>query len=732
MRPSKRLQSSGWYSLAVNIVVLVCTLASIQAAQGQTVSLELAALGAPSSSDIASAPPESESLFLDDATFVVELWVQTANANGLSSVSADISFDALLADVTAITHSATFDVLTHGTIENSAGLVEDLSGSHLGPCSDGIGASPDWVRVAILDVIAQSIGSLTFQSGSSGSAIYGTAICGSGDVSAGQISFGSVGVTLVECLADTDCDDGQFCNGAETCDPVTNTCQPGSAPSCNDLIDCTDDSCDPAAGGGAGACVSSPNNANCSDSVNCTIDACDQLGAPGTGCSYTPNDAFCDNTLYCDGVETCDSVQGCLPGAAPCTAECEHCIESTLSCAWCIFDLDSSETIGTGDFSAFAPCFGSCYQPGAPCLDANFEGDPGGCVGTSDFAAFVGCFGETCGTCASCTGFDKTTSESGRASESTPSITASERVGVKVIDLGGLDTESVLAGPAEFRLAALASPSPSDSAASVPISQTNFDVSAVVFLEVWVQTDNPNGLSSASLDLQFDSSRVTAASVTASSIFAELVHGVIDNPGGVIDDLSGSHLGACADVIAVAPMWARVAIVEFIADAEGGVLFEAGATGSDIYGSAICGVGDVDPIDILYDTVSITVGNAEVPEPVAIPTYPHGAAKQRYISFAPDALHTATGFEVVDVGSGAAYYISTPRTIPASVVGQGLTFVVSDAAPVLHDWSSLPAIHVGGCMIAPGDADTAMGRAYEIRATPDGLCPLNERRPGPG
>lgn len=189
MRPSKRLQSSGWYSLAVNIVVLVCTLASIQAAQGQTVSLELAALGAPSSSDIASAPPESESLFLDDATFVVELWVQTANANGLSSVSADISFDAVLADVTAITQSATFDVLTHGTIENSAGLVEDLSGSHLGPCSDGIGASPDWVRVAILDVIAQSIGSLTFQSGSSGSAIYGTAICGSGDVSAGQINF---------------------------------------------------------------------------------------------------------------------------------------------------------------------------------------------------------------------------------------------------------------------------------------------------------------------------------------------------------------------------------------------------------------------------------------------------------------------------------------------------------------------------------------------------------------
>ncbi|MCO6437233.1 MAG: hypothetical protein J5J06_09120 [Phycisphaerae bacterium] len=107
--------------------------------------------------------------------------------------------------------------------------------------------------------------------------------------------------------------------------------------------------------------------------------------------------------------------------------------------------------------------------------------------------------------------------------------------------------------------------------------------------------------------------------------------------------------------------------------------------------------------------------------PLGITTYPHGATKQRYISFAPDAGHTNHAYRVKDVGSGAQYYISTPRTTPASVVGQGLTFVVSDAAPIIHDWTGLSAIHVGGCMIAPGDGNVVFGREYEVRATTNGV-----------
>jgi hypothetical protein len=134
-----------------------------------------------------------------------------------------------------------------------------------------------------------------------------------------------------------------------------------------------------------------------------------------------------------------------------------------------------------------------------------------------------------------------------------------------------------------------------------------------LFLEVWVQTTDPNGLSSASVDLSFNASLVTGVAITHSSIFSELTHGTIDNASGQVDDLSGSHLGPCSDAVAVAPDWARIAVVEFTADADGVLLIEAAETGSEVYGTAICGVGDIDPGSIIYDSVTVTVGDAAIP-----------------------------------------------------------------------------------------------------------------------
>ncbi|NIS35481.1 MAG: hypothetical protein GWO04_38545, partial [Actinobacteria bacterium] len=44
------------------------------------------------------------------------------------------------------------------------------------------------------------------------------------------------------CTVDADCDDGVFCNGAETC--TAGACAPGTAPSCDDGVACTVDTCD--------------------------------------------------------------------------------------------------------------------------------------------------------------------------------------------------------------------------------------------------------------------------------------------------------------------------------------------------------------------------------------------------------------------------------------------------------------------------------------------------------
>ena len=131
------------------------------------------------------------------------------------------------------------------------------------------------------------------------------------------------------------CDDGLFCNGAETCDTV-NDCQPGAAPVIDDGVACTDDSCDEA----ADMVVNAPNNGNCDDSLFCngaeTCDAvndCQPGAAPviddGVACTddscdeandrvvNAPNNGFCSDGLFCNGAEICDVVNDCGPGIPP-------------------------------------------------------------------------------------------------------------------------------------------------------------------------------------------------------------------------------------------------------------------------------------------------------------------------------------------------------------------------------------------------------------------------------
>ena len=165
----------------------------------------------------------------------------------------------------------------------------------------------------------------------------------------------------------------------------------------------------------------------------------------------------------------------------------------------------------------------------------------------------------------------------------------------------------------DFRLTALSSPSASDTATTIPESQTSFALGSSIFLEVWVQTTDSNGISSASLDLVFDPSLATAVGVAHSPVFATLTHSAIDNPSGVIDDLSGSHLGPCSDAVAVAPNWVRLAVVEYSVAGDGLLTILAEATESPVYGTAICSVGDIDPANIGFDSISMSVGDAAIP-----------------------------------------------------------------------------------------------------------------------
>jgi hypothetical protein len=105
------------------------------------------------------------------------------------------------------------------------------------------------------------------------------------------------------------CDDGNTCNGLETCDPVAG-CQTGTPLDCSDTNVCTADSCDPASG-----CINDmlPEGTPCSDGDACNgAETCSVVGV----CEAGPP-LVCNDGNVCNGTETCDPTDGCQPGTTP-------------------------------------------------------------------------------------------------------------------------------------------------------------------------------------------------------------------------------------------------------------------------------------------------------------------------------------------------------------------------------------------------------------------------------
>ncbi len=82
---------------------------------------------------------------------------------------------------------------------------------------------------------------------------------------------------VVHIPVDALCDDGEFCNGVESCHAASG-CQPGTPVAVDDAIDCTLDSCDEE----ADEVVHVADDGLCDDGTDCTADSCD----PELGCVF--------------------------------------------------------------------------------------------------------------------------------------------------------------------------------------------------------------------------------------------------------------------------------------------------------------------------------------------------------------------------------------------------------------------------------------------------------------
>jgi hypothetical protein len=99
-----------------------------------------------------------------------------------------------------------------------------------------------------------------------------------------------------KCSVDSDCNDGLFCNGVETCD-TSFVCQPGTSVICDDDVACTHDSCDST----EDACVFDTSNCECvdddgcSENFICVDNECISEDTDGDG--VMDSDDACENTV---------------------------------------------------------------------------------------------------------------------------------------------------------------------------------------------------------------------------------------------------------------------------------------------------------------------------------------------------------------------------------------------------------------------------------------------------
>ncbi|RLE21937.1 MAG: hypothetical protein DRJ50_08440, partial [Actinobacteria bacterium] len=216
------------------------------------------------------------------------------------------------------------------------------------------------------------------------------------------------------------CDDGLFCNGAETCDG-TNGCLAGIDP-CDDLVDCTVDTCDD----DADTCANLPDDAQCDDSDACTQDTCDpvlgcqsvdttpagQCCDPVTGTltpiddavgctvdvcnadgtvTHTPDDGACDDGLWCNGVEWCDAVNDCQAGTP---VSCSH-VDDQCNDGVCDEDLDECVADPKADST---PCNDGLYCTATDTCTAGVCGGVGNPCTAPDLCS------EALGACVECLG----------------------------------------------------------------------------------------------------------------------------------------------------------------------------------------------------------------------------------------------------------------------------------------------------------------------------------------
>ncbi|MHC4176255.1 MAG: Ig-like domain-containing protein, partial [Planctomycetota bacterium] len=128
------------------------------------VDVGLSVVGTPTAGDTAAALPDSIESIDAGETYYAEIWVQDKSDTGagISGGTVDVQYTTAIADAIGLDHGGIFTVLTSGTIDDAAGLVDDFGG---GSFLDDQGIEPNWARLGLIEFSAADAGSVSFSLG---------------------------------------------------------------------------------------------------------------------------------------------------------------------------------------------------------------------------------------------------------------------------------------------------------------------------------------------------------------------------------------------------------------------------------------------------------------------------------------------------------------------------------------------------------------------------------------
>lgn len=561
--------------------------------------------------------------------YFAEIWIRDSLApSGIAGGTVDLSYTTSMTHATSFSHGGVFTALVSGTIDDAAGLVDNLGGATF---LENEGTS-QWVRLGVVTFHPTGIGDVTLALGydlppGTGNASF--AEVGMGNIDWNVVRFGNSPVTIhqspiiarVDIIPRTapSMTDTSLTKPASDRVPfwvLESDGTPGANSYFIEVWIRSDPESIAAIGGGSvqmnfdpavARVVAVEHGSVFTTSPICSVDSVSgslSIGGYTNRADVGDDEYVLLGRIEFQGVAAVDEIAHhagpyamgltATDGPAPFeTVDRTKIIAAfaslpTISIKAVIYDIDDNDSVDFGDFSYFVPAFGKPVGVAEPPYVwwADFDGNNS--IDFGDFGYFVTAFNRLFND----PGIRFPSNGRGRALSS-PDVAELQ------VELRVVSTPS----PTEYL---------NDADFAAYASITAAPLGATYYAEVWLRDARTiRGIAGGTVDLSYPTAIVDASAVDHGTVFNALTSGVIRDANGLVDNLGGGTFNTGSGTTT----WVRLATTSLTASASGLATFTLGhetSPGTVNGRFAEMGAGNLDWSQVDFDHASVAVFQGKV------------------------------------------------------------------------------------------------------------------------